>query len=631
LYVYGSPGLIVLIPKHYRNTCTNYDEDFVEMDFLSKRIKEIGIISIILIIAFSLGLLVYIQNITENDIKYNLLLQQKQRQIESTRDISLHMGSDLNLVVGMLDGLANSIYLQQGDLSSDNAKKLVGEKYTQYSKVINSLFLLDKNNIVTLGFSPAVSEGPILGADYSLEDWVVHTRITLKPVFSDSFERHGIYTIFISYPIISRETGKFIGIIATSIPTIPFFAHYGNVEHINTQFLVAYDTNGTILANGASQISVGQNFFGNYTQQFIKHNSILNNLTHDLLAGNPGSGIYDYGRGERLSTDYPILVNGIPTYFIAVVTPTTQIYSDVKGLLQIEDVKMFTLLGGTFAAISMLIIVLIKWSSILDTEVKRRTKELDVSNRQLALANEKLKLQDKMQEEFINIAAHELRSPIQPIIGLSEVLRSRKREDMEKEEAQFQQDEFLDVIIRNAKKLGRLSQDILDVTKIESQSLLLTKEKFSLNQMILNAVADSKNQITKENNEKLELVFKGDADIYIEADKSRINQVLSNLLENAIKFTKEGIITITTEKKEESDCDNHSSREVVVVAIKDSGTGVDPELLPKLFTKFTSGSEGGTGLGLFISRSIIESHGGKIWAENNPDGRGATFSFSVPI
>ena len=122
------------------------------MDFLSKRIKEIGIISIILIIAFSLGLLVYIQNITENDIKYNLLLQQKQRQIESTRDISLHMGSDLNLVVGMLDGLANSIYLQQGDLSSDNAKKLVGEKYTQYSKVINSLFLLDKNNIVTLGF-----------------------------------------------------------------------------------------------------------------------------------------------------------------------------------------------------------------------------------------------------------------------------------------------------------------------------------------------------------------------------------------------------------------------------------------------------------------------------------------------
>jgi signal transduction histidine kinase len=602
------------------------------MDFLSKRIKETGIISIILIITFSLGLLFYIQNLTESDIKSNLLLQQKQRQIGSTRDISLHIGSDLNLVVAMLDGLANSIYLQQGHLSSDNAKKLVGEKYTQFSKVISSLFLLDKNNIVTLGFSPALSEGAILGADYSLRDWVVHTRMTLKPVFSDDFERQGIYTIFISYPIINRDTGQFIGIVAASIPTVPFFAHYGNIEHINTQFLVAYDTNGTMLANGAGQTFVGQNFFGKYTQQFVNHDMVLNNLTRTLLAGSPGLGIYDYGRGERLTTDYPIFVNGKPTYFIQVVTPTTQIYSDVKGLLSIEDVKMFTLLGGTFAAISVLIIVLIKWTGILDTEVKRRTKELDISNRQLALANEKLKLHDKMQEEFINIAAHELRTPIQPIIGLSEVLRSRKRGNLELE-GQIEQDEFLDVIIRNAKKLGRLSQDILDITKIESQSLLLKKEKFNLNEMILNVVADSKNQIIKEDkysNVKLELDFKGDSDIYIEADKSRINQVLSNLLVNAIKFTKEGTIAITTEKKEESEYYKHNSYQVVV-AVKDSGTGVDPEVLPKLFTKFTSGSQGGTGLGLFISKSIVEAHNGKIWAENNADGKGAKFSFSLPI
>ena len=118
------------------------------MDLLSKRIKEIGVISIILIVAFSLGLLFYIQSITERDIKSNLLSQQKQRQIGSTLDISLHAGSDLNLIVGMLDGLANSLYLQQGDLSSDKSSKLVGEKYTEFSKVIDRLFLLDKNNIV---------------------------------------------------------------------------------------------------------------------------------------------------------------------------------------------------------------------------------------------------------------------------------------------------------------------------------------------------------------------------------------------------------------------------------------------------------------------------------------------------
>ena len=549
-----------------------------------------------------------------------------QRQTGSTLDISLHAGSDLNLIVGMLDGLANSLYLQQGDLSSDKSSKRVGEKYTEFSKVIDRLFLLDKNNIVKHSFSPAGSEGAILGADYSLRNWVMKTRATLKPVFSDGFEREGMYTIFISYPIISRDTGHFLGIIATSIPTVPFFAHYGNVEHIDRQFLVAYDTNGTMLANGASQTLVGQNFFGNYTQHFINHNFILNNLTRALLEGNPGVAIYDYGRGERLTTGSPIFVNGKPTYFVQVVTPTTQIYSAVKGLLSIEDVKMFTLLGSTFAAISVLIILLFKWTGILNAEVKRRTKELDVSNSQLALANEKLKIRDKMQEEFINIAAHELRTPIQPIIGLSEVLRYRKPE------GQLQQDKILDVIIRNAKRLRNLSEDILDVTRIESNSLLLNKEKFDLNQLILNAIADSRNYSTiknKDNDIKIEPVFNG-KDICIEADKNRINQVISNLLTNAIKFTKQGTITILTETKE-GNGDGLDGRKGVIVAVRDSGFGIDLVILPKLFTKFTSSSEGGTGLGLFISKSIIEAHGGRIWANNNENDNGATFTFWLPM
>jgi len=597
------------------------------MDLLSKRIKEIGVISIILIVAFSLAFVFYIQSITEHDIKSNLLSQQKQRQIGSTLDISLHAGSDLNLVVGMLDGLANSLYLQQGNLSADKSSKLVGEKYTQFSQVIDRLFLLDKNNIVKLSYSPAGSEGAILGADYSLRDWVMNTRATLKPVFSDGFEREGMYTIFISYPIISRETGQFLGIIATSIPTVPFFAHYGNVEHIEKPFLVTFNKNGTMLANGASQTLVGQNFFGNYTQHFINHNFILNNLTRALLEGNPGVAIYNYGKGERLTTGSPIFVNGKPMYFVQVVTPITQIYSDVKGLLSIEDEKMFTLLGGTFAAISVLIILLFKWTDSLNTEVKRRTKELDISNSQLALANEKLKVRDKMQEEFINIAAHELRTPIQPIIGLSEVLRYRKTE------AQFQQDKILDVIIRNAKRLRNLSEDILDVTRIESNSLTLDKERFNLNQLILNAVTDSRNYTAtknKDSNIKIEPIFNGKEDIYIKADKNRINQVTSNLLVNAIKFTKQGTITISTETVEGHSAE-HDGSKGVVVAVKDSGTGIDPAILPKLFTKFASSSDGGTGLGLFISKNIVEAHGGRIWGNNNENCNGATFSFWLPL
>jgi signal transduction histidine kinase len=295
-------------------------------------------------------------------------------------------------------------------------------------------------------------------------------------------------------------------------------------------------------------------------------------------------------------------------------------------LLSIEDEKMFTLLGGTFAAISVLIILLFKWTDSLNTEVKRRTKELDISNSQLALANEKLKVRDKMQEEFINIAAHELRTPIQPIIGLSEVLRYRKTE------AQFQQDKILDVIIRNAKRLRNLSEDILDVTRIESNSLTLDKERFNLNQLILNAVTDSRNYTAtknKDSNIKIEPIFNGKEDIYIKADKNRINQVTSNLLINAIKFTKQGTITISTETEGHSA--EHDGRKGVVVAVKDSGTGIDPAILPKLFTKFASSSDGGTGLGLFISKNIVEAHGGRIWGNNNENGNGATFSFWLPM
>ena len=119
-------------------------------------------------------------------------------------------------------------------------------------------------------------------------------------------------------------------------------------------------------------------------------------------------------------------------------------------------------------------------------------------------------------------------------------------------------------------------------------------------------------------------------DIFVEADKYRLRQVITNLLSNAIKFTNEGTIFVTAEERKDSNS-NNNGQEIAIISIKDTGTGIDPEILPKLFSKFASKSFQGTGLGLFISKSIIEAHGGKIWAENNPDGRGATFSFTLPL
>src|SRR5215472_539438 len=229
---------------------------------------------------------------------------------------------------------------------------------------------------------------------------------------------------------------------------------------------------------------------------------------------------------------------------------------------------------------------------------------------------QKLRESEKVKDDFVNIAAHELRTPIQPILGLADILRSKETDGGERAE-------YLDVIIRNAKRLQRLTEDILDITRIESKSLDLKKESFNLSEMILSAIVDSNNQIAKEHKDNLKLEFiDPKEDIFIEADKGRINQVISNLLNNAIKFTNEGTVIVSVASVRINN--------EIVVSISDTGPGIDSEILPRLFTKFATKSKTGTGLGLFISKSIIEAHGGKIWGKNNSDVRGAKFFFSLP-
>jgi two-component system, OmpR family, sensor histidine kinase VicK len=255
-------------------------------------------------------------------------------------------------------------------------------------------------------------------------------------------------------------------------------------------------------------------------------------------------------------------------------------------------------------------------------------EQLKELNKQQQFLIERLKAHDTSQKEFIDVAAHELRTPIQPILSLSDILLSKKG-NIERYK------EILQVIKRNAKRMNRLSEDILDVAKIESHSLLLKKERINLNEVILGVLAEYGSQIKKLNNVNLDFVSKHD--VFVEADKSRVSQVFNNFLSNAIKFTKEGNISIcNTKMKKGSADDNHkdSMREVeeeAIVSVKDTGTGIEAGIYPKLFAKFATKSYQGTGLGLFISKSIIEAHGGKIWAENNADGKGASFSFSLPI
>ena len=228
--------------------------------------------------------------------------------------------------------------------------------------------------------------------------------------------------------------------------------------------------------------------------------------------------------------------------------------------------------------------------------------------------NKQLKAHSLMQEEFINIAAHELRTPTQAILGYSELA-------MESEELKETELNLLRPIHNNAERLSKIIEDVLSITKIESQTLKLNKVKVDINEKIQDVINDVKNQ--NKNTDKLQIVFPEPKEpLYIEADKIRLYQVIANLLGNAIKFTREGTITFSTNVKDNDE---------LTVTIKDTGTGLHPDILPRLFTKFATKADAGTGLGLYISKSIVEAHGGRMWAENNSDGIGAAFSFSLPL
>jgi signal transduction histidine kinase len=230
--------------------------------------------------------------------------------------------------------------------------------------------------------------------------------------------------------------------------------------------------------------------------------------------------------------------------------------------------------------------------------------------------NEELKKAYKMQKEFINIASHELRTPTQAILGMSGLLQYYPEK----------KDELIEVIRRNAKRLQTLTDDILDVTRIESQTFQLDKERFNIYELLSDVIKDFTERI-KSDNKNIKLVYDQEdtnhSPIIVEADKGRITQVLSNILNNALKFTNEGQIIVRAYES--------NNKKEITVSITDTGSGINKDIFAKLFSKFVTKSASGTGLGLYISKSIVEAHGGKIWAENNKDKVGATFMFTLPV
>ena len=249
----------------------------------------------------------------------------------------------------------------------------------------------------------------------------------------------------------------------------------------------------------------------------------------------------------------------------------------------------------------------------------RLIENLNQSNQQLLQTIEKLKTENSKLQLFINIAAHELRTPIMPIVGYSEILQEDIGDRKE-----------IRGIIYNAKRLDQLAGNILEGAKIENQTLQLDYGQFNLKDILTDIIDDYNNLLTIKESKDVKLRYEPN-DILIVADKVRVGRVISNLLNNAIKFTSKGEITISViELKHNNNDDDDDGNGKIQVNIKDTGTGLSPAILPKLFSKFVSTDSGGTGLGLFVSRNIVEAHGGKIQAQNNDDGIGAMFSFTIP-
>ena len=553
-----------------------------------------------------------IADIASQEVRSNVRIE--------VHDLTQILGKQLQTVSALLQTLT-PLPLIQNNQSQKSAFVLFNSRQNSTSDLTNFYMWLDSNGkIVWISNMNQSTYQKYQGTDLSYRPYFTVPKSTHAAYYSTLIDSNDkVPRLYISYPIINGTTGIFKGVVVAAIKVYTL----GNLlkNQLFPQFnstIGLLDRNGIILYTNPQQY-VGENVFGNKFQSALssllrppESITLLNNLIKTSLHGSTGSAdILVNGKTSTISYE-PVLVKG--HYFLTLYISAQQnLATDVSAL--IDQQRYFTILIiAIIGAVAIIIAFLVfSWNKRLEAVVNTRTVELKTANDSLAGANERLKIHDKMQQEFINIASHEMKTPTQAILGYSKLIRRHpeKREGM------------IEAIARNANRLQRLTNDILDVTRIETQSLKLNKDRVNLNELVSDIIQDYRNEIEKSNKDVKLLHEPQDQIIEVEADKNRLTQVISNLLNNAIKFTKEGTIRVTEQVNDSK----------ALVKIKDTGQGIDPEIFPRLFLKFAAKSETGTGLGLFISKSIVEAHGGKIWAENNTeDGkRGATFTFSIAL
>ncbi len=567
-----------------------------------------------------------IADVASNDIRSNAIIE-----TDGLSRTLLHIIDPISTNLEILSNVVNYSNIEGTQVLIDqvqNSTKGLTEGY---------YWINEKGQIVSISnvnLSSIYSYGSI---NLSNREYFVIPKETMSKYYSSAIESiDKIPRLYISFPIIEKSNSSesdFKGVVVSSIKIHELGTFLQNELTPQVASNVGLmDKNGVIIYSRNPSL-IGKNYLENEFQSLIPQEikGPYNSILERSLQGSSGADDLLLMGGNKTTITYqPVYIGGKHLWTLFVSAPH-QLATEV-GVL-INDQKNFSTLMVLIIGIVALGIafLILSWNKQLEsavnsrtTELKEANKSLKENNKLLELANEKLNIHDRMQKEFINIAAHELRTPIMPILG--DAIFLEKQFEAGKKEVMVDKEQ-VSSIIRNAKRLKRLASDILDITKIESQSLKLNKEKFNIKDVIASSISDIKVQINSSNPEQLEnlQINYNPKDIFVFADKNRITQVIFNLLSNSVKFTESGSITVdvTLEK------DEIKNIHYVVVSISDSGQGIDSEILPRLFTKFASKSFEGTGLGLFISKSIVHSHCGEIWAYNNHD-CGATFCFKVP-
>jgi signal transduction histidine kinase len=550
-----------------------------------------------------------IRKIGAQDVRSNVEIQ--------AYDIANNLNNNIEAVRSNLALLSSIPAIQNQDIES--SKALFSDAQETTTNITSSYFWIDKDGklLWANSFENQTIYEQFAGGDRSFRPYFTEPRDTLRPYFSSLIESvDAVPRLYIAHPIIldtgqanNNSSSVFNGVVASAIDLDKF----GQVlqAQLSTTYgstLGLIDRNGMILYSSTNATYAGKDVFGDEFQSVIPQEirASFNSFLQKSLQGSAGSGDISLQGNTSTIAYQPVSFSGDNFAVVYIVAPHN-IQGAVGALIdQQRDFNLIVI--GSIGAIAVGVAFLIlNWNRRLSGIVKSKTAELEKANLSLQEAVEQLKDHDRMQREFINVAAHELRTPTQAIIGYSDLfyLRPESRE------------ESIKAISRNAERLESLTRDILDVTRIEGNRLDLNKEKFDISEVVASAIEDTRRRVN-DSNIKFEYAPRK---IPVEADRMRISQVISNLINNAVKFTKQGTVYISTDNKDGQ----------VVISVKDTGPGIDPEIMPRLFTKFTSKSQTGTGLGLFISKSIIEAHGGGIWAENNKDKKGATVAFRLPL